>query len=151
VLLGDEQELRRQAREIDYLEGFLKYQQEGDSMQCVYTWHIHEFYRQKLVDFQFFRREIDTLLDAKIEGEIKVVEDVHQVSNASNLNQSPKKQSNSLSSSPAKLISPKRPSIPPHVSSVSPVPSAPYAISAEQSPVKLGAKKFPAFSEVFLF
>jgi hypothetical protein len=66
VLVGDENELRRQMGEIEQLEGFLKYQKEGESMQCVYTWHLHQMLREKLSDFSFFRQEIDVLLDAKV-------------------------------------------------------------------------------------
>lgn len=66
VLMGDEQELRRQLGDVDRLEDFLKYQQEGDSMNCVSTWHLHQMCREKLCDFEFFRQEIDVQLDAKV-------------------------------------------------------------------------------------
>lgn len=52
--------------EIEQLESFLKYQTEGESMQCVYTWHLHQSLGEKLSDFAFFRKDIDVLLDAKV-------------------------------------------------------------------------------------
>jgi hypothetical protein len=75
VLVGDEHELRRQLGEMEKLEEFLSYQQEGDSMQCVYTWHVHQMYREKLSDFRFFRQDIDVQLDAKVDGNVTVIVD----------------------------------------------------------------------------
>ena len=124
VLLGDEQELRRQAKEIEYLDTFLQYQQQGDSMECVYTWHVHQMYQEKLADFQFFRKNIDVLVDAKIEGSIKVIEDVNKVIDGRNTMDNSSKQS--------QHSSPKRPLLPPRQSD-STLLQAPFAPSAEKS------------------
>lgn len=67
VLVGDEHELKRQDSDIQKLEEFLKYQLNGDSMQCVYTWHLHQILREQHIDFKFFRQEIDVHLDAKVQ------------------------------------------------------------------------------------
>ena len=129
ILLGDEQELRRQAKEIDYLDTFLQYQQEGDSMECVYTWHVHQHYQEKLADFEFFRKNIDVLVDAKIEGSLKVIEDINKPDD------SIKKGMMSKQSSPTKQMnsSPKRPVLPPRQSEA--ILQAPYAPSAELAPI----------------
>ena len=134
--MGDEQELRRQAKEIEYLDTFLRYQQEGDSMECVYTWHIHQFYQEKLADFEFFRKNIDVLVDAKIEGGLKVIEDVNKVDDGTKMKTysqtSPMKQ---LSNS-----SPKKPILPPRQDSG--VQLAPYAPSAE---ISINQTQFSSF------
>ena len=94
VLVGDEHELRRQAAEIDYLEGFLKYLKEGESMECVSTWHLHQQFREKLCDFKFFRQEIDAQLDAKISGKLTVIvdEDKASIISPPSLNSSPQRK-----------------------------------------------------------
>ena len=102
VLVGDEHELRRQNGEIDRLEEFLKYQQDGDPLACVATWHLHQMYREKLCDFQFFRPEIDAQLDVKVTGKISVVvdEDIADII------------SPTQNSSPQRKVPPFRPSTP---------------------------------------
>ncbi|KAJ3275218.1 hypothetical protein HDV01_000943 [Terramyces sp. JEL0728] len=80
VLLGDEIELNRQLGEINRLEDFLKYQQAGNAMQCVYTWHLHQNLREQQSDFKFFKSDIDVQLDAKINGSIHVELDKKKVS-----------------------------------------------------------------------
>lgn len=103
VLVGDEHELRREVGEIDRLERFLEYQQDGDSMNCVSTWHLHQMSREKLCDFRFFRQEIDVQLDAKINGKMSVVVDQDKATmSAPSLNSSPQR----------KPILPQRPSSP---------------------------------------
>jgi ribosomal protein L37AE/L43A len=120
VLVGDENELRRQIGEMEKLEEFLKYQQEGDSMQCVYMWHLHQMYREKLSDFKFFRQEIDVQLDAKVDGTISVMIDQQKVALQRPLN-------------------PKRPQIPqrgtpPQVTNLPSYPSSPTSPSHYSSP-----------------
>jgi hypothetical protein len=105
VLVGDEHELRRQLGEMEKLEEFLKYQQEGDSMQCVYTWHLHQMYREKLSDFKFFRQDIDVQLDAKVDGSLSVIID-EQKAAIHNNNVTPKHN-----------VTPKRPQLPQRVTS----------------------------------
>ncbi|KNC97606.1 uncharacterized protein SPPG_07075 [Spizellomyces punctatus DAOM BR117] len=75
VLLGDELELARQLAEIDRLEDFLKYQQEGDATTFLFNWSKHQQCRANLHDFRFFRNEIDVQLDAKVTGNISVIID----------------------------------------------------------------------------
>ncbi|KAJ3327303.1 hypothetical protein HDU76_012036 [Blyttiomyces sp. JEL0837] len=75
VLLGDEMELKRQLGEIEHLEEFLKYQQQGDATQFLFSWARHQQYRAELHDFKFFRNEIDVELDVKVTGNISVVTD----------------------------------------------------------------------------
>ncbi|KAI8905723.1 hypothetical protein DFJ77DRAFT_478771 [Powellomyces hirtus] len=75
VLLGDELELHRQLGEIERLEEFLKYQQEGDATTFLFNWSKHQQCRADLHDFRFFRNQIDVQLDAKITGNISVVID----------------------------------------------------------------------------
>lgn len=78
VLLGDELELERQIEEMDRLENFLKYQQQGDATTYLFNWSRHQQLRAKMHDFRFFRSSIDVLLDAKITGSICVVVDQDQ-------------------------------------------------------------------------
>jgi hypothetical protein len=85
ILVGDEQELRRQIGEIDRLENFLRYQQDGDTMNCVSTWHLHQLSRERLCDFQFFRHDIDVQLDAKISGKVAVIIDQDQAAMSTNV------------------------------------------------------------------
>lgn len=66
VLLSDELELRREMGEIDRLEEFLKYQQQGDATTYLFNWSRHQHVRAELHDFRFFRSNIDVQLDAKV-------------------------------------------------------------------------------------
>ncbi|KAI8827098.1 uncharacterized protein EV422DRAFT_563176 [Fimicolochytrium jonesii] len=75
VLLGDELELQRQLGEIERLEDFLKYQQEGDATTFLFNWSKHQQCRSELHDFRFFRNQIDVQLDAKVTGSISVIID----------------------------------------------------------------------------
>jgi hypothetical protein len=120
VLVGDEHELRRQTGEIDRLEEFLKYQQEGESLACVATWHLHQMYREKLCDFQYFRQEIDAQLDAKITGKISVVVD--------------QDKSAITSASAVQNLSPQRK--PPSFRPITPLPQDITAESPPSSPTK---------------
>jgi hypothetical protein len=52
--------------EIDKLEEYLKYQQQGDATQFLFNWSRHQQYRANLHDFKFFRNEIDVELDVKV-------------------------------------------------------------------------------------
>ncbi|KAJ3010638.1 hypothetical protein HKX48_007306 [Thoreauomyces humboldtii] len=72
VLLGDELELHRQFGEIERLEEFLRYQQEGDATTFLFNWAKHQQCRSELHDFRFFRNQIDVQLDARITGGITV-------------------------------------------------------------------------------
>ncbi|KAJ1548647.1 hypothetical protein HK405_001325 [Cladochytrium tenue] len=65
TLLGDEVELKRQLAEIEFLEAFLRYQQNGDATQFLFNWVRHQHFRTELHDFRFFRKEIDVDLDVK--------------------------------------------------------------------------------------
>lgn len=66
VLLSDELELRREMGEIDRLEDFLLYQQQGDATTYLFNWARHQYFRAELHDFRFFRSAIDVQLDAKV-------------------------------------------------------------------------------------
>ena len=66
VLLGDELELKRQLGEIQLLENFLNYQQEGDATTFLFNWARHQMYRTEMHDFPFFKTNIDVQLDAKV-------------------------------------------------------------------------------------
>ncbi|KAJ3140083.1 hypothetical protein HK100_010581 [Physocladia obscura] len=72
VLHGDEIELKRQQGEIDHLEEYLKYQQQGDATQFLFSWSRHSAYRAELHDFKFFRNSIDVELDVRVSGGINV-------------------------------------------------------------------------------
>ena len=77
----------------------MKYQQEGDPLACVASWHPHQIYREKLCDFHFFRQEIDAHLDAKIIGQISVVVDQDKSTIASHIsaqNSSPQRKAPSF-------------------------------------------------------
>ncbi|KAJ3136549.1 hypothetical protein HK101_003996, partial [Irineochytrium annulatum] len=73
ILKGDELELKRQMDEIEHLEEFLKYQQQGDATQFLFSWARHQHFRSELHDFAFFRNEIDVELDLKVVGSISVL------------------------------------------------------------------------------
>ncbi|KAJ3106846.1 hypothetical protein HDU96_008099 [Phlyctochytrium bullatum] len=73
VLKGDELELKRQLCEIEHLEDFLRYQQQGDATQFLFSWARHQHFRAELHDFRFFKSDIDVELDLKIVGSIAVV------------------------------------------------------------------------------
>ncbi|KAI9341381.1 hypothetical protein BDR26DRAFT_860336 [Obelidium mucronatum] len=75
VLQGDEFELKRQLGEIDHLEEYLKYQQQGDATQFLFSWSRHSAYRSELHDFKFFKNTIDVELDVKVVGAISVCVD----------------------------------------------------------------------------
>ncbi|KAJ3284908.1 hypothetical protein HDU79_007752 [Rhizoclosmatium sp. JEL0117] len=75
VLQGDEFELKRQLGEIDHLEDYLKYQQQGDATQFLFSWSRHTAYRSELHDFKFFKNTIDVELDVKVVGGISVCVD----------------------------------------------------------------------------
>ncbi|KAJ3396295.1 hypothetical protein HDU80_010029 [Chytriomyces hyalinus] len=75
VLLGDELELKRQLGEIEHLEEYVKYQQQGDATQFLFSWARHQSYRSDLHDFKFFRNSIDVELDVKVSGGINIVLD----------------------------------------------------------------------------
>ncbi|KAJ3038902.1 hypothetical protein HDV00_012824 [Rhizophlyctis rosea] len=75
TLHGDELELHRQLTEIDRLESFLRYQQQGDATLFLFNWARHQQYRAELHDFGHFRDVIDVQLDARITGSINVVVD----------------------------------------------------------------------------
>ncbi|KAI8618567.1 hypothetical protein BC830DRAFT_1166058 [Chytriomyces sp. MP71] len=75
VLLGDELELKRQLGEIEHLEEYVKYQQQGDATQFLFSWARHQAYRSELHDFKFFRNSIDVELDVKVNGGINIVLD----------------------------------------------------------------------------
>ncbi|KAJ3008755.1 UNVERIFIED_CONTAM: hypothetical protein HDU68_002967 [Siphonaria sp. JEL0065] len=75
VLQGDELELKRQLGEIDHLEEYLKYQQQGDATQFLFSWSRHSAYRSELHDFKFFKNTIDVELDVKVVGGISVCVD----------------------------------------------------------------------------
>ena len=66
TLLGDKLELNRQLLDIDRLESFLKYQQQGDATSYLFNWSRHQLFKAALHDFQFFKRDIDVQLDAKV-------------------------------------------------------------------------------------
>ena len=66
VLLGDELELRRQEEEIDSLQSYLAYQQQGDATTYLFNWSRHQHFRTTLHDFRHFRNTIDVQLDAKV-------------------------------------------------------------------------------------
>ncbi|KAI8906868.1 hypothetical protein EDD86DRAFT_248451 [Gorgonomyces haynaldii] len=72
VLLGDELELRRQMAEMDRLEEFLKYQEQGDATTYLFNWSRHQNVREQLHDFAHFRNTID------ITGTLSVTVDVEQ-------------------------------------------------------------------------
>ncbi|KAJ3066668.1 hypothetical protein HDU98_010054, partial [Podochytrium sp. JEL0797] len=78
VLQGDEYELHRQLGEINHLEEYLKYQQQGDATQFLFSWSRHTAYRSALHDFKFFKNSIDVELDVKVVGAISVCVDDHQ-------------------------------------------------------------------------
>jgi hypothetical protein len=76
ILLGDEIELKRQLGEMNRLEDFLSYQQDGDATQFLFSWSRHQKVRAELHDFKHFRSEIDVNLDVKVGGGVQVVQDV---------------------------------------------------------------------------
>ncbi|KAJ3157358.1 hypothetical protein HDU89_002772 [Geranomyces variabilis] len=80
VLRGDEYELQRQLGEIERLEEFLRYQQEGDATTFLFNWSKHQQCRADLHDFRFFRNQIDVQLDAKATGTIGVIIDQDRAS-----------------------------------------------------------------------
>ncbi|KAJ3207583.1 hypothetical protein HDU67_007374 [Dinochytrium kinnereticum] len=96
ILKGDELELKRQQSEIEHLEEFLRYQQEGDATQFLFSWSRHQQYRSELHDFRFFRSEIDVELDLKIAGSLLVVSDSMGSLNSAQPNSSPQKKSKAL-------------------------------------------------------
>ncbi|KAI8899452.1 hypothetical protein BC833DRAFT_585691 [Globomyces pollinis-pini] len=117
VLLGDELECRRQMNDISRLEEFLQYQQDGSSLQCVYTWHLHQLLREQLSDFKFFRQEIDVQLDAKVNGNIHVIIDNVIDNIIQNQNQSPTKRK---SNPPIPQQPPQLTPLPQHIMSTPP-------------------------------
>ncbi|ORZ32805.1 hypothetical protein BCR44DRAFT_1515132 [Catenaria anguillulae PL171] len=75
VLASDECELQRQKDEIERLEKFLTYQQEGDATQFLFGWARHQQLRQELREFRWFRESIDVHMDIKCSGGIVVLAD----------------------------------------------------------------------------
>ncbi|KAI9093726.1 hypothetical protein DFS34DRAFT_630104 [Phlyctochytrium arcticum] len=75
ILLGDELDLERQLGEIERLEDFLRYQQDGDATTFLFNWSKHQQCRADLHDVRHFRNQIDVQLDAKITGNISIVID----------------------------------------------------------------------------
>ncbi|KAL7751207.1 hypothetical protein RI367_003413 [Sorochytrium milnesiophthora] len=59
--------------EIDRLEEFLRYQQEGDATHFLFSWARHQQLRAQLHDFKFFRDKIDVTCDIKCTGSINVM------------------------------------------------------------------------------
>ena len=66
TLLGDKLELNRQMSEIERLESFLAYQQQGDATSYLFNWSRHQMFKSELHDFKYFKRDIDVQLDAKV-------------------------------------------------------------------------------------
>ena len=66
ILLGDKLELNRQLSEIERLEAFLAYQQQGDATSYLFNWSRHQMFKAELHDFKYFKRDIDVQLDAKV-------------------------------------------------------------------------------------
>jgi hypothetical protein len=88
--------------EIDRLEEFLKYQQQGDATTYLFNWSRHQQVRAELHDFRFFRSNIDVQLDAKITGNIAVIVDEDKpLSKSTTPAHSPQKRPQVTSNPPA--------------------------------------------------
>lgn len=71
ILMGDEVELSRQQRQIDWLNDFLHYQQNGaNAFHLLFNWAKHLGLRQQIQDFAFFRESIDVFPDLKVTVQI---------------------------------------------------------------------------------
>lgn len=73
ILKGDTREFSRELAEIDQLEAFVKYQQEGtDATQFILDWSHHQRLRNELHAFPFARDTCDVHADIRIVGGIQV-------------------------------------------------------------------------------
>eukprot|EP00742_Colponemidia_sp_Colp-10_P004319 GILJ01004608.1.p1 GENE.GILJ01004608.1~~GILJ01004608.1.p1 ORF type:complete len:562 (-),score=83.28 GILJ01004608.1:168-1853(-) len=90
VLLGEELELRRQLEQIEWLESFLRFQQQAlPPVDFLTSWSRHCQLRSELHNLNTIRTEINVFPDIRLEGRIQVVNE-SQTRDRSFMGKSPK-------------------------------------------------------------